>query len=257
MTNFDLTPLQLLRRKRVRWSYDGSRTDILSSLRSKSLRKFLPKAEELLAEQGISWEVKALSEAEYLDWLPYYEKNMTLLQHDILAKPEWYSNKIAEGKQVLGVFFKKNNEFVGSGVMVQTGQEHISLAYKASDFISLSSQSNSSLGSVIDYFYLRHASEAGISSITGGHSYNAFGVETTLGYLEFKTNFYTPVLEETEPAVAEMPVPESFEKPVMFYGEKDSEPLKPILCVLTKTPIQEGQLNQYLVPNVPIQIITL
>jgi hypothetical protein len=254
---YDLTSLGLFRRKRVLWMFEGDHTNTISSLRSKSLQKFLPKAEELLREQGITWELKPITAQEYAHWLPYYEENMRLHTHDILAKPDWYAQKIAEGKQVLGLFFKKNDSLVGSGIMVQTANEYISLAYKANDFISLSSQSNSSLGSVIDYFYLRYACENGISRITGGRSYNAFGVETTLGYLEFKTNFYSPVLEETEAVVQTVPLPENFVKPVVFYGEELTQPLQPHLCVVSRTPLTEDQLKQYRIPTIPYRVITI
>mgnify|MGYP006266050495 CR=1 FL=1 len=254
---YDLAPLELIRRKRVQWIFDGNRTDIISSLRSKSLRKFLTKAENLLAEQGITWDIKPISVQEYAEWLPFYEQHMKLLNHDLLAKPDWYEKKIAEGKEVVGIFFRKDTKLVGSGIAVQTAKKFISFAYKASDFISLSSQSNSSLGSVIDYMYLKYACTNGFETISGGRSYNAFGVETTLGYLEFKTNFYVPVLSETEEVTHSVPLPENPEKPVLFYGEKLDQPLIPALCILTKTPLTEEQLKQYLVPTISYKVIQI
>ncbi len=234
---------------RVRWFFTGDRENCLAAIRSKSLRKFLSQADEHMAAHGITWTFAPITKETYLKWLPYYTEKMRELRHDVLAKPEWYDERTADGKTVHGLFFYKENTMVGSGIITELNGTY-TLAFKASEFLSLSSQSNSSLGSLIDFIFIRTLCEKNVSVICGGRSYNAFGAETTLGYLEFKTNFYTPRFIADEEIFTTLPLPEDPAASCACFVTRPSSPTELVLAVYTNSLTAEQVEKQYASPGI-------
>lgn len=218
----DLTPYQVQRPEKVDWQFELTTPTVLESIKSKGLRSFLRKAPEILLEKGLSTVFEPISEANFAEWLPFYQAKMTEQGYTIMASPEWLSQRQAQGWQLYGLWIRQGDQLVGSGVMsVHDGVG--TLHFKASDRIDLSSQSNSSLGVVIDYLFAQHVHELGVTTISGGRSRNAFGVFNTLGYLDFKLKFgYVPGLPSDLPLISTVPVND--EGVVAFCGVRTAEP---------------------------------
>ncbi len=213
----DLTPYQLKRPEKVDWQFEMTGPTILESVKSKGLRSFLRRSPELLAAQNIEVDFEPLTESSFTDWLPYYQAKMTDQGYNVIASPEWYSERVAKGWQLFGLWFKKDGVMVGSAIMsLHDGIGNIH--FKASDRIDLSSQSTSSLGAVIDFLFAENIQKAGATQIFGGRSRNAFGVHNTLGYLDFKLRFgYVPIKPSDLPLQDEVPLNE--EGVVVFCAE--------------------------------------
>jgi hypothetical protein len=204
MPNLDLRPFHIQHPEKLQWIFPHTQVPentsveehVISKITSSSLRSLFRKTDELLAEQHIAKDFHELTEAEYLQWLTYYQQKMTELGYEVVAQPQWFSQKYTGGKVVEGLFFtqihseKKNT--VGSGVIVIEPQQKATLAFKASERLNLSSRSNSSLGSFIDYCFLVEMVRRQIPIISGGSSPNHFVVGENLGYIDYKLRFYIP-----------------------------------------------------------------
>lgn len=184
--SIDLSPYQITRPEKIRWVFPKS-PDLLSNMKSKGLRSFLTRVEEIFTEQQITWTYKLVNREEFSDWLPYYQQKMQQQDHDVIASMDWFDEKIAEQKEISGFFFYKDDQLIGSAIQL-TDSELISLAFKASDRIELSSRGNSNLGSAIEYIFLKKATTTE-KMISSGTSRNAFGVINPFGYLDFKLRF--------------------------------------------------------------------
>jgi hypothetical protein len=219
---YSLAPLQLQRPTEVGWFFPEGVTDALTQIKSDSSRKFLRRADEILAENNIRWEYKPLTEAEFLAWLPYYEAKMKENGFDIFANPEWYPKILGEGKTVEGFFFYKNEEMVGSCILSRIGNDRSNMNFKASEKLNVSSKTNSSIGVIIDYFYLREMVKQGVKVITSGQSRNAFGVINSVGYLEYKLRVgYQPQLPPDLSLTDEVPLNQ--EGYVLFFAQAGNE----------------------------------
>lgn len=222
MNTIDLTPFSISRPLKVEWLLVGdSDQQILEALHSKSLRKFLRHIDEILAQNTITWEYKAITKKEYLEWHAYYSEKMRELKYDIIAKLEWFEEKEKEGKTVEGLFFYQNTALIGSGIIARKEREKASFAYKASDKIELTTLPNGNLGAIIDYMFIKEMKKKGVQKITGGTSLNSFGAEVTLGYLEYKLNFYSVRADEKSEVVQHVPVAE--DGSVVFYGKQNGK----------------------------------
>lgn len=196
----DLNQFDLKRPEKVRWIFTPKNEEILNAIESKSLRKFLSHSEELLRINGIFYEFSTLTQDDYTNWYPYYEKNMKLNGYAVLAPKNLVEENEMKQKIVEAIFFKKNDALVGGGIIVRDGDEMASLAYKASDRISLSNDKNSSLGSVIDFLFFKEMQKKNVRIISGGRSRNAFGVVNSFGHLDYKLRFgYVPVADVESP----------------------------------------------------------
>jgi hypothetical protein len=222
MTDFPLTPHAIARPERVRYFFAENYTDVLSEIKSKSSRKFLRKSDEVLVQNNITWEYKPVSEQEFLDWLPYYREKMTEHGYDILANPEWYQKTVADGKKVEGFFFYKAGKMIGSTILSRIGTENAAGNFKASDRLDLSSEDNSSIGIVIDYFYLREMANQKVKHISAGRSRNAFGVINGIGYLQYKLRLgYSPKPDDGTAMLSTVPLND--QGYVFFYGIKNDQ----------------------------------
>jgi|GEM_PF-875752 len=219
---------QLSRPEKVRWFINADQPDALTLIKSSSLRKFLNKADAVLATQQITWELHPLTEQEYLNWLPYYRQKMSELKFEPLARESWYAEKISQGKIVEGIFFHQLingvKSMIGSGVFVIEPQKRASFAYKASEHLNLSNEAFSSLGVIIDYIFLKEMLGRRLPQISAGKSGNAFGVFETYGYPVYKLRLgYEPQVAEDSPLVPWAPVNEG--GAAMFYALNQNQQL--------------------------------
>jgi hypothetical protein len=186
----DLKPYQLTRPEKIYWLYPQS-TDLLGEIKSKSLRKYLSNADESMRNNNLRIEYKTLSEDEYKEWLIFYDEKMTEHGYDHLANLDWYHRKMEAQQKVEGVFLYQSDKLVGTGIFIrwaEDGKEKATFAYKASERVELP-EKNSSIGALLDYFYLKTMIDQKVDVISAGHSRNNFGVINTLGYLDYKLSF--------------------------------------------------------------------
>jgi hypothetical protein len=216
----DLNQLHISRPEKIRWRFANvtEESTILSAIKSKNLRKFLAGAEEALAKNAIRYEYKQLTKDEFLAWLPFYQAKMEELEYDVIASEEWYLKKMEQGLTVEGMFFYDlGHTLIGSGIFTRKETEKGTFAFKATERIDLSSKPNSSLGAVIDFFFIREMVRKDVAIISGGVSRNAFGVINSLGYLDYKLRFgYEPSFAESVEVLTE--VPSNSDGIVLFYG---------------------------------------
>jgi hypothetical protein len=221
MGNIDLTPFGIERPEKISWAIEATSKDALELIQSKSVRSFLRQSHTLLEEAGIMLDFKELSLESFLQWLPFYEAKMSEHEYDILANSEWFHKRQAEGKKIYGLFFYKADQLVGSGI-ITVGNDKGTLSFKASERIDLSSKTNSSFGSIIDYLFMQKILDMGLTHISGGTSRNAFGVINTIGYLDYKLRLgYAPSPAKTAVLLSEVPLND--EGLVLFYGLKGSQ----------------------------------
>jgi hypothetical protein len=248
--NKDLQTHAIVRPEKVEWWWAGG-TDLFGGLRSKSLKTFLRKADEILVEQHIRWEHKEITAEEFVTWLPYYQQKMGELGYDLFATPEWYQNKKTEGKKIEALFFYRDEKMIGSAIISRSADTAI-LHFKASDRIDLASNSNSSLGVVIDFIFQRKMLEEGVLKISSGTSRNAFGVINAYGYLDYKLRIgFDPSAAANAEMLTDVPVNENGE--VVFYGVQNEKPaffrLKPIG---SEAPFDATRLQALPIPFVEI-----
>ena len=255
ISEFSLAPLEITRPEKIIWRIpDSVRTtqDPFGVLKSKSMRSFLRSVEATLAEQSITWTLQELSRDEFAHWLEYYKAKMTELDYSIIASLEWYDKRVADGKIVEGMFFRQNMELVCTGIFVIEGTQKATFAFKASDRLELSSKENSSIGSVIDFFFIREMMQKGITVISAGKSRNAFGVFNTIGYLDYKFRFgYMPHNSETIPQLQTVPLPEN--GIVLFFGER-AEKLH-LFALQPKGTQQHYEVQRFTSAELPFEII--
>jgi hypothetical protein len=202
ITNYDLTPHNLVRSPRLLWLLDKKET-ALASIKSKSTRKFLTRSSQLLEEAGITYSFSPISLMQYQQWLNYYTQKMIENNFEVMATEEWYLEATNEGDTVLGMFFYKQEVMIGSGI-IQLNKESSRLKFKASDKVNLSNDDNSSLGAIIDYRYMEEMMKQNVPTITSGRSRNAFGIINKLGYLDYKLKFgFYPIIETADQPTSE------------------------------------------------------
>ncbi|HCC84919.1 MAG TPA: hypothetical protein DEP87_04530 [Candidatus Pacebacteria bacterium] len=212
----DLTQFQLSRPERLSWIYPTSAKDPLTQLRSQSLRKFLARAETYLTANQITWAIEPLELTQFEAWLPYYRAKMAEKGFDCLANTSWFLKRQSQGDQLLGLWFRRQQQLVASGI-IRVKADKIVLAFKASDRLDLAGRSNSSIGAVVDHFFQKYALEHQFASISSGRSRNAFGVLNSLGYLDFKLKLgYVPQADLASPV--SQTVPTDAQGRVLFFG---------------------------------------
>lgn len=162
--------------------------DLINQIKSKGLRSFLANIDEVLEKNNIIWTYKDLTEQEFNEWLPYYTKKMKEHDYDIRAEKNWHEEQTKKGIKIKAIFLYQNKKLVGSGIFT-FHNKIANFAYKASDRIAVSSQASSSIGSIIEFLFLKKISESGVYKTVSNRSRNGFGFFNTLGYLELKLRF--------------------------------------------------------------------
>jgi hypothetical protein len=212
-----LTQFNIQRPEKIIYDFPLSNPDnVINCIKSKSLRSFLLKTDEVLKKNNIDWKYEDLTEQKFIEWLPYYKERMEERHFDVRAKEEWYQEQIKKGFNIKSLFLYQKNNMVGSAII--TLKDNIaSLAYKASDRMIISSMPGSSFGSVIEFLVFKLVSESGNFKVATSRSRNAFGFFNTLGYLDFRLRFgYTPRPNLVDPLQSDVPANEK--GAVLFYG---------------------------------------
>lgn len=193
---------------------------VIDQIKSKSLRSFLADTDDMLKKNNITWKYEDLTKKKYNEWLPFYKEKMEEHNYDVRAKAGWYQEKIKQGFILKCIFFYKNEKMVGSGIFSLKNNK-ANFAYKASDRITIGSKTSSSLGSIIEFLFLKLAAQ-NHCDIANSRSRNAFGFFNTLGYLDYKLRFgytITPVLD----ALLLNDVPINEKGVSLFFGLQDDE----------------------------------
>jgi len=228
--NVKLDQYGISRPEKVQWIFPQTNLTFADHIRSKSLRKFVLQSDELLTHEGINTVYTVVDNDFYQKWYEFYLQCMDAHDYNVIAPRELIAMKAAEGKTVEGVFLYKQNTLLGGGIIIRK-DDWSSLAYKASLRIAVGNKSNSSVGGIIDFLYLRNMTEKGIKTITGGRSRNAFGTYNSFGHLEYKLKFgYDMQPDMQGPILNEVPMSEK--SAVAFLGWREEG--KPLFCCLKK-----------------------
>ncbi|KKR61417.1 hypothetical protein A2643_00095 [Candidatus Nomurabacteria bacterium RIFCSPHIGHO2_01_FULL_39_220] len=199
----------------------SNETDLYNNIKGKRLKSFLHKSEEILKKNNIEWKYEELTEKKFLEWLPYYKEKMNELNHNIWATEKWYQEETQKGYNIKALFFYQNGKIVGSGIMAFK-DNLVSLAFKATDRITVSHVSYGSLGSIIDFLRLKLICKEGNSKTVVTRSRNAFGVINSIDYLDFRLRFgYTIRPNLSAPILSDVPVND--DDFVLFYGLQNGE----------------------------------
>ncbi|NCN06947.1 MAG: hypothetical protein GW946_03860 [Candidatus Pacebacteria bacterium] len=224
MKELDLTPYNILRPEKLQWFFPlvGSEEEILQNIKSKSLRSFLRKTENSLAEAGITWEQKWLTEQDFQAWLQYYKKKMVEQHFDIFATAAWYAEMISRGLTIGGIFLYQAEKLVGSAIYTQTADHGlITNHFKASEHLIGFRERNGSLGALVDFIFLRESIKTGRPQISTGRARNATGVFNMYGYIDYKLRFGTyPACIEGIANLSTTPLSENGD--VLFFGLHDN-----------------------------------
>ncbi len=225
-----LTQFNIQRPEKVTYEFPLSNSvDLINRIKSKGLKSFLATTDEVLVKNSIELKYEDLTEQKFADWLPYYKEKMEENHHDVLAKLEWYEDK--KDFRLKGIFLYQNKKLVGSGI-VRLAKDIADFEFKASDKINVSSKPSSSIGSIIEFLFLRLATKEGYK-IASSRSRNAFGFFNTLEYLDYKLRFgYKPIPSPGVPVVDDVPVNETGR--VLFYGLQDGK-----FCLFSLQPESE------------------
>jgi len=181
----------------------SNETDLFNNIKGKKLKSFLRKSNEVLEKNNIEWKYEELTEKKFL------------------ATEEWYREEILKGFNIKALFFYQNGKMVGSGIMAFK-DDMVSLAFKATDRITVSHVSYGSLGSIIDFLRLKLICKEGNIKNVITRSRNAFGVFNTTDYLDLRLRFgYTIRPNLDAPVLSDVPVnDEGF---AFFYGLQNGE----------------------------------
>ncbi|MCM2338881.1 MAG: hypothetical protein NDI62_00265 [Burkholderiales bacterium] len=199
----------------------SNETDLFNNIKGKKLKSFLLKSDDILKKNSIEWRYEELTKKKFLEWLVYYEEKMKEHGHAILADEEWYQEQTNKGFNIKALFFYQNNKMIGSGIMAFK-DDLVSLAFKATDRITISHVSYGSLGSIIDFLRLKLICKEGNYKTVITRSRNAFGVFNTIDYLDLRLRFGYSIRSNPD-AMISSDVPVNDEGCVLFYGLQNGE----------------------------------
>ncbi len=251
---FDLTPHAVQRPEKVSWFFPIHAPDILSAVKSKSLRGFLRKRGDVMTQAHLTQECKKLDAAAFEAWLPYYTAKMNEQGYELLATPQWYVHKCEEEKDVYLISISQEAQVVATLVFTFAPHTHrSSIAFRANDRIELPAGGRSSVGALLDYAFLEWSKEQACTAISAGRSRNAFGVINTVGNLEYKLRFgYQPQVSAGTEQHDSVPLsPEGF---VYFYGLSQTGP--GIYRVSGGEQLPRTEVQQYTTLELPFREIT-
>ncbi len=194
MKLFDLQPHSIQRPEKISWFFPYQTADLLSEIKSKSLRSFLRRNFELKTEHGLEQRISQMSKKDFAAWLPYYADKMAEHSYEILATLEWFNLKMDQRKEVYSIFIHQAEKLVASLIFTHNPENnHSSIAFRANDRLDIFPGGRSSIGALLDYAFLGWSLEKKCSSISAGRTRNEFGVINTFGNLDYKLRFgYVP-----------------------------------------------------------------
>lgn len=187
---------QLSRPIRIGWVTNSNLHKVDEIIVSKSTKKFLKQVSDLylLDEHNLRYFEQSLDFKLYLEWLSLYESLFHKKGYKIIANDGWYKSHASLDLYIIGY---RKNEVLTAGSIIsinnQTGK--ITHHFKCSTSTKLLNLKNSSLGSLLEMKFLSFALRNNAKIISSGLSRNLFGVENSVGYLEFKLKFgYRPII---------------------------------------------------------------
>ena len=184
--------------KKIRWIFPAPTLDYISTIPSRGLRSFIRKIPDLFEHEAISvsWS-DTIDQAEFKAWLPFYQSKMKELNHEVIATAEWLQEKLKQKKQISALYLHKSGKMVGSGI-ISSSKTAVTLAFKASERLKISNDSNANIGSAIDFLFLqKYHSDTRL--VNSGTSRNAFGVINSVGMADYKLRFgYIPTSHSLE-----------------------------------------------------------
>ncbi len=197
--------------------------DVLSSFPSKSTRKFLQKSDEIKHSLGVTSEISQANREDFESFFQFYTKTMIDQNHSVLLSVEWYGQKLLEQKKVYILQYFLGRERIGAGLMVES-QQRVSFAYKAHIHMEFPGSGNMSIGSLMEYDFLRFGQELrGSRSLSSGSARNAFGALNTYGYLASKLRFgYAVEAVPSEKEVCEASVSDAGDGCFFGHGPETS-----------------------------------
>jgi len=218
-----LIPYNLLRPEQLEWIFPKvkSEEEIFLNIKSKSLRTFLRKTDEILAKNKMTWEYKPLPYQNFLNWLPFYRAKMEENNFSVFANERWYEKMCRLDLSIHAIQVFQERTLVGTCVLSLDKRSSKATAhFKASERLKISQLPNASLGALVDFLFLRTMQRAGILQLSSGRARNAAGVFNTFGYIEYKLRFgFFPTLAPVYDLSEHVPTNES--GTVLFFGLKN------------------------------------
>lgn len=154
---------------------------------SKSVKKIAKNLDTILDANKLTPELSQLDEAKYRDWHDFYQARMVEQRHRVIATPDWFADISQQKKysQLMLVNYKVQQSSIAGSIWGVQNSKIVHI-FKASHRLATGNQQNSSLGTVMELFFLRYALQHSFDQVSAGTSQNAFGYLNTLGYLASK-----------------------------------------------------------------------
>lgn len=207
---------------------------------SKSVRHLAKQKEQLLESSGITYEIVPLTEPFYLEWHEFYARTMREQNHDVIAAPDWFSQKKDQVSALYLLDFRLQDtgERVGASVVSQNFEGVFTHSFKASKRVDIQGPSNASLGLLIELVFVEFALDQQATRISSGVSRNAFGYFNTIGYLASKLRMgYLPQAAPNRPWDSELPKLNESSPTLWFIPKNDQSALTlvafPTIQILT------------------------
>jgi hypothetical protein len=233
--------------------YDQTQPDFFATLKSKTLKTFLQKADQELTEHNLKLEHVPIDQTLFDLWYAHYVMVMTEKGYDVIATPDWFGKKQAEKKQVGGFFLSQAGEWKSTLIYTQVENQKTFAAYKTSLTLPGLSKKRQSLGALIDYFYIQTMVTNQIPWISLGSMRNAFGVINTLGNLDYKLRYgFIPMVDADTELIDSVPLTETGE--VTFFGVKAGT-LNLFILQPQSFP-QESELTRFASDIISVQYLT-
>lgn len=185
-----LIVFSLRRPNHIRWLFPTfkSDTDILQNIHSDKLRKHLVHTDDLIDKYQIKITKEVLTKKTYLQWLTHYNEVIKSKSFTTFATDNWFNEKMKQGKSVELMSFFQNDILIGTKVYTLK-ENNVIASFKTTVSESISFTKKISFGAVMDYHFLRELCKRNITNVNFGKSRNQFGVDNSLGLLEYKLKF--------------------------------------------------------------------
>lgn len=203
---------------KIRWFLPPASThDPVEQFRSKSLKKFGRKLDELLQEQNLHIHTSDISLDDFMSWTKPYTEYMIQKKYEVLANEAWYHKKIEAGDTVHAISISQGDRVVASEIyVIKQGGKAVSSAFRYSDPSINFSMKQGSLGAAMDIVYLKHVAAQGFSRISKGRSRNAFGLVNSFGNLVYKLRLGLDIQPDPDTPFSET-IPRSENNSTLFF----------------------------------------
>jgi len=161
------------------------RGEVIDSIPSKSKRKFLKKAEEILFDNSISFEVTTIDSKQHFELLIEFHNRCHIeKQHDIITNCEWYFINLSRGRVMECLRLVKAGQLVGLKIYSYDSTGFY-FSYKSTlrEFDRLLN-----LGLILDFLSFKRAKELGYSKLCIGKEKNLYGLFTQISVYSYKVS---------------------------------------------------------------------